>query len=194
MSPGQQDVWERQATQQRAASPPRHSGTGQPAPPPSTTTPNPFKTASSTSAAAAGMQRPDYPPPRAPSTPGNSNPFATANNPFMEPGNPFNAQQGSVHPASTTHPAPSSRLSDHPGQPQVRADPNRPPTGPAPILQRPGVSPPHPPPDRPVMYDQHQQYGPGSREYRDHSDRRSSGQGSVDSWRSASTTGRFTRY
>ena len=189
MSPRQHEVWEKQSTQQRAASPPRHSGTA----PPSSTTPNSFRTSATASSPTAGMQRPDYPPPRAPTTPGHSNPFATANNPFMEPGNPFAAnQQASVHPASSTHPAqlsPTSRLSEQTGQ-HPRADPGRPPSGSVPVLQRPGASPGYPPQDKPVMYDQHQQQQvPGSRDYRDHSDRRSPGQGSVDSWRS--TTGLF---
>ena len=178
-SPGQHDVWEKQSPQQRASSPPRHSGTA----PPSSTTPNPFRTSASVSSPTAAIQRPDYPPTRAPSTPGNSNPFASANNPFMEPGNPFTATQQIS--ASATHPAqisPSSRLSDQTGQ-QMRADPNRPPAGPAPVLHRPGISPPYPP----VAHEQQQQT-PGSRDY---SDRRSPGQGSVDSWRSTSTTGLF---
>ena len=88
-------------------------------------------------------------------------------------------------PACATYPAqisPSSRLSDQTGQ-QMRADPNRPPAGPAPVLHRPGISPPYPP----VAHEQQQQT-PGSRDY---SDRRSPGQGSVDSWRSTSTTGLF---
>ena len=100
----------------------------------------------------------------------------------MEPGNPFTATQ--QIPASATHPAqvsPSSRLSDQTGQ-QMRADSNRPPAGPAPVLHRPGISPPYP-----VAHEQQQQT-PGSRDY---SDRRSPGQGSVDSWRSTSTTGLF---
>ena len=193
VSPGQHDVWEKQPTQQRAASPPRHSGTA----PPSSTAPNPFRTSATASSPTARIQQPDYPPPRAPTTPGHSNPFATANNPFMEPGNPFAAtQQASVHPSSTTYPvqvSPTSRLSDQTGQ-QPRADAGRPPSGPAPVLQRPGVSPPYPPVRdlRPVMYDQHQQRQvPGSRDYRDHQDRSSPGQGSVDSYKSTSTTGLF---
>ena len=173
-SQGQHDVWEKQSTQQITSSPPRNSGTA----PPSSTTPNPFRTSTSASSPTAAIQRPDYPPPRSPNTPTNSNPFATANNPFMEPGNPFTAAQQISAQAS-----PSSRLSDQAGQ-QTRADPNRPPDGPAPVLHRPGISPPNPP----VAHERQQQQTPESRDY---SDRRSPGQGSVDSWRSTSTAGLF---
>ena len=162
-SPGQ--VWERQQQQQRAGSPPRHPGTSQPQqPPPHPAAPAPTTAAqnlfsrdqTSASSPTASPPRPDYPPPRAPTTPTN---------------NPFANQTSAAQP-----PLPASRLSEQIDGRPMRADPNRPPSGPAPVLQRSAQYPGQQPPV------------PGDRR---EPDRRSPRQGSVDNWRSTNTTGRY---